>query len=171
MTTHADIVSQVLEKMIDSQITNTEALVSLKHSADESAQQIKGVSSFFSNGFREDIRIIKTTLEQTSTELKELKELRDCHTALIEASQQIEDMSSFFSNGFREDIRIMKTTLEQACIKLKELRDLQNTYTESLKHLDEKIDSFKQAGFWIKVIAGFIAAIAIIAGAVAQILQ
>ena len=52
------LVSEVMEKMIDSQISNTQALTSLRNKTEQAEERIKSVETFFVNGFRGDIKMI-----------------------------------------------------------------------------------------------------------------
>lgn len=63
--------SDVMEKMIDSQIANTQALTSLKDSLENTTERMKAVEAFFANGFRSDIKKIIYEVRDSSKELQE----------------------------------------------------------------------------------------------------
>lgn len=62
------LISEVLVKMIDSQISNTQALTSLKGSLNEANGRLKDIDVFFRNGFREDIRKLLSALNHKKIE-------------------------------------------------------------------------------------------------------
>ncbi len=63
MPDNSDLISEVLEKMIDSQISNTQALTALKSTLDENNDRLKSIDGFFRNGFRQDLRTLVSELE------------------------------------------------------------------------------------------------------------
>lgn len=67
------LLAEVLEKMIDCQMSSTQALTSLKSTIDESAAYSKEVSAHFKNGFRSEIKgHITSELEKTLNRQKEI---------------------------------------------------------------------------------------------------
>ena len=68
-----DLVSEVLNRLIDSQISNTQALTSLKGTLDENNERLKDIDGFFRNGFRGDIKTILSELEDAQEERSSLK--------------------------------------------------------------------------------------------------
>jgi DNA repair exonuclease SbcCD ATPase subunit len=68
-----DLVSEVLNRLIDSQISNTQALTSLKSTLDENNERLKDMDGFFRNGFRSDIKTILSELEDAQEERTRLK--------------------------------------------------------------------------------------------------
>lgn len=128
-----ELVSEVFEKLIDSQIANTQALTSLKETTEEVADRLKGIEGFFVNGFRGD-------LKQLLTELDSLKK------KVNKTSETLEHMEDTYDQRFRER---------------------QSQYQE----MTDKIESYKKIGFWFKVVAGFIGAIAVISTSVVLIMK
>ncbi len=66
-----DFISEVLEKMIDSQIANTQALTALKSTLDENNERLKDIDSFFRNGFRQDIKQLVSESQDSTDVCKE----------------------------------------------------------------------------------------------------
>ncbi len=128
-----ELVSEVFEKLIDSQIANTQALTSLKVTIGEVADRLKGVEGFFANGFRADIK-------QLLTELNTLKDKVD------ETSKILGEMEETYDKRFKKG-----ETQHQ--------------------EITDKIESYKRFGFWFKVVAGFLGAIALIASSVVIIIK
>jgi len=97
---------------------------------------------------------------------------------------RLQDIERFFTNGFRSDIKQLLSevdTLKDQTKKTSEMLDhMEDTYDERFRKrqtqyqsITDKIESYKKIGFWFKVVAGFIGAIALIVGsilAVAKIL-
>lgn len=52
------LISDVLEKMIDSQVANTHALTSLQGTMETVNDRLQNVEHFFTNGFRDDIKLL-----------------------------------------------------------------------------------------------------------------
>ncbi len=87
-----DLVSDVLEKMIDSQIANTEAMTTLKNAVDENNELLEKISSYFTNGFRQEI---KNHVSEVSDErMEEVKEISSSMANLTK------EMKTFKSIGF-----------------------------------------------------------------------
>ena len=100
------LIAEVLEKMIDSQIANTEALTSLRFALSDTSTELKELRSFFSNGFRGDIREILKTSEQNNQHVNEIyvkiSEDIDAHNNECQKGKDeiIREVSSFKSIGF-----------------------------------------------------------------------
>lgn len=75
----SDLLPEVLEKMIDCQISNTTALTALKDIVDESNDRVKDVSAHFTNGFRSEIKA------HISNELKKIEKNDEQIITLLEA--------------------------------------------------------------------------------------
>jgi len=55
---NSKLISDVLEKMIDSQVSNTHALTSLQGTMETVNDRLQNVEHFFTNGFRDDIKML-----------------------------------------------------------------------------------------------------------------
>ena len=72
-----DLVSEVLDRLIDSQISNTQALTALRSTLSENNERLKDLDGFFRNGFRSDIKTMILELSDASKERDQLKSLID----------------------------------------------------------------------------------------------
>lgn len=75
------LLTEILEKMIDCQMSSTQALTSLKSTIDETAAYSKEISAHFKNGFRSEIKghvtsEIDKTLNKQKEILAELESIR-----------------------------------------------------------------------------------------------
>lgn len=84
------IISDVLEKMIDSQIENTEAMTSVKGELDEVESNTDTILSYFRNGFRSEIK------EHISNEINVLKKSQEDIVKEVEKlTRQARSINSF----------------------------------------------------------------------------
>lgn len=84
------IISDVLEKMIDSQIENTEAMTSVKGELDEVESNTDTILSYFRNGFRSEIK------EHISNEINVLKKSQEDIAKEVEKlTRQARSINSF----------------------------------------------------------------------------
>ncbi len=86
------LVSEVLEKMIDSQIANTQALTTLKDSIDQLNSSTSEIKSHFTNGFRADIKKHVTEEFETTHEISA--------NTLAKLNELINEVKHFRSVGF-----------------------------------------------------------------------
>lgn len=135
------LISEVLEKMIDSQIANTEALTTLKeylHECKETwrscNEKLSLIDKHFSNGFRSELK------QHVTSEIE--RSLREIEALAAERSAQ------------------QRVLLEEV-----------GGLSKRLDVLNQTLESFKSMKFWLKLLFGLIVAIAGIAAAVKEILS
>ncbi len=66
-----NLMSEVMEKKIDSQTSKTQALTSLRDALENDAERNKSVERFFANGFRSDVRKILYDVRETQEQHEE----------------------------------------------------------------------------------------------------
>ena len=97
------LIAEILEKMIDSQISNTEALTSLKDSVDKLNFVTLDINDHFKNGFRSEIKEhvtkqINYVLDKSKTAHSEQQLLEENICSRME--QLILEVRSFKKIGF-----------------------------------------------------------------------
>lgn len=134
------LVNDVLEKLIDSQITNAKAISELKSAVEkniettkENAQALQRVIAFFSNGFK--------------------KELKDYISEEMLCHDHYQEFSTKFDN-----------LLEKYNKQVEEMGELQAGYQEALDKYSvsviteltavrQHLSRFHTTGFWVKMLA------------------
>lgn len=87
-----DLLAEVLEKMIDCQMSNTQALTGLKSAVDDSNKNSKAILGHFSNGFRSEIKSHITD---------ESAKQNDQQTKILECLKEVKkEIQTFKSVGF-----------------------------------------------------------------------
>ncbi len=87
-----ELLSEVLEKMIDSQMANTQALTTLKNYQRETCETMKKIEEHFTDGFRSEIK--NHISEQAMNNRKAIQKM----TEAIEGLNR--NVNSFKSFGF-----------------------------------------------------------------------
>lgn len=87
-----ELLSEILEKMIDCQMANTQALTSLKSIVDENNNKVKIISAHFTNGFRSEIK------EHITKEIKKHVTSEECMIGLLKDLKK--EVMAFKTLGF-----------------------------------------------------------------------
>ncbi len=87
-----DLISEILDKLIDTQQASTEATTSLKNSMEDAAHSIREVASNFKNGFRSELK----------------KHIDDAHAKDIEAIDELKDEIKELAVNTQELTKIMQ---------------------------------------------------------------
>ena len=118
------------------------------------------------------------------SQIENTRSLTSLTETVKSVASRLQDIERFFTNGFRSDIKQLLSRVDDLKAQTKKtsemLDQMEDTYDERFRkrqtqyqNITDKIESYKNFGFWFKVVAGFIGAIAIIVGsilAVAKIL-
>lgn len=135
-------ISEVIEKMVDSQISNTQALTSLKESINHTYEKLQRIEGFFNNGFRTNISYIKVNVDEAIKKIEEINK----SIASIEKNQSIEVLSE-------------------------KLEQLNRKVEDNQQALKESIESYKKTSFWVKPIVGLITAFCAVIASIMGILK
>ena len=87
-----DLISEILDKMIDMQQASTEAMTVLKSSIEDSNRTVHEINTHFKNGFRSEIKN-HVTQEIQKVEIA----LRDATKELEDIEQKVEDFNEIIS--------------------------------------------------------------------------
>lgn len=77
-----DLISEILDKMIDMQQASTEATTGLKTSVEESCRSLQEINSHFKNGFRSELKNHIT------------REIENVKCSSLEARREIEELKA-----------------------------------------------------------------------------
>ena len=96
-----ELISEVLEKTIDSQVANTQALTSLRDYQRQSAEIIRYVEKEFKNGFRMEIKT------HITNELEDIKKILQEHSEKINALQNTVDSFKNIKFWFKATVTLL----------------------------------------------------------------
>jgi len=112
--------------------------------------------------------VISKVIDSQTGNTRALTELQK---TMEEVGDRTEVVEKFFQNGFRSDLKTLMKQMEELTEIVEKLVTSQHECPISHAKLSESIRSFKDIGFWFKVVAGFFASIGIIVGGVLAILK
>ena len=135
-------ISEVIEKMVDSQIANTQALTSLKELIKHNAEKIQRIEGFFSNGFKSNISHIRFHVDDVTRKIEDINK----NIVNLEKSHSVEVLTE----------KIVQLTKKIDANQLA---------------LKESIESYKKASFWLKPIIGLITAFCAVIASIMGILK
>lgn len=136
------LISDILDKLIDTQQNNAEASASLKSAVFESNKILYDIRAHFTNGFRSEIKKhITSEIEEFSQSI--ISDIRENSRVAIECSK---------ANQTKQD------------------RALESIQDISLK-MNTLMDTLNKPWFWIKLVGTVVVALGVIIGAVSKLLQ
>ncbi len=141
------LISDILDKLIDTQQSTSEANIGLKSSVDDAVEVLENIRGHFTNGFRSEL---KGHIEQSANNSTvAIKDHVDVNSAKI---------TTMISDHRRDEWEpMLKKSTEQ-------LRDISS-------NLEKLINTLSKPWFWIKMIGTTIAALAVIIAAVAKLIS
>ena len=158
------VIYDLLDKLIDSQITNTIMLTTLLNSSKTNQEDLKEINSHFTNGFRSDLK------EHITEEQEQIQKALDHILSIIENQSKILDILKTndgkilvnLAQGQEKNTNILK---EQSSILTDRIEeDLQRN-----KRIDSFLKRSKKVSTYVKWIVAVVVAVATIVSSVATI--
>jgi aspartokinase len=162
-----NLLSDVIEKVIDAEVASTTALSALKGTVDQlielarqNAENIRVVEEHFKNGFKSEI---KNHVSQVVEEHDNHEACRDFITNKLQETQENILASIQEHQDFAEDMLVAMTRIRD------ENANFITQLKERIDELKAEIEKFHTFGFWAKIIIGAIIGIGSISALVLKL--
>jgi len=128
-----DVLTDLLERLVDAQISQSEKMGQLRNMGEQSAEEISWIKSQFRNGFRSEIK-----------------------GYISNAERDIQRRMDEIDNHVQQRVEAVEQRVEDVKDEVQKKLDQIN---KDMTALHEKVDLFRKPSFWVKIGVAFVIAV------------